>query len=312
MKELKVEHSEEDVRLDKYLRRLLPQAAGGFLYRMLRKKNITLNGRRASGSERLKPGDVIRVFFSDETFYRLSGEGLYDEQLERIKALHSGIEAVYEDTDIIALNKPVGMLTQKAAHDDISLNEHLASYLMDRGSLTGSDYNHFKPSAANRLDRGTSGIVLCSKTPFGARKLSGWIAQKEIHKEYRCIVHGRLKDEGAVVSYLKKDEAANMVSIYDSPADDAARIETIYKIMGEYGDYSELSAVLVTGKSHQIRAQLAHMGCPIVLDRKYGNKKLDTGLYPLYEGQLLHAYRVGLPGGISITAECPQIFLRFK
>ncbi len=311
MKEIIIKNSDEDVRLDKYLRRLLPQAAGGFLYKMLRKKNITLNGGKAKGNEKLKTGDNIRLYFSDETYEKLRGDGVSEEEWTRLEKAGGDIRVLYEDDDIIAVNKPAGLLTQKAHIEDISLNEKLCARLIGQGALTKEGYARFKPSAMNRLDRGTSGIVLCAKTPLGARRLSSAIAEGKVYKEYRCIVYGHFAKSGSIEAYIKKDEKNNTVEVFDSFEEGLTRIETIFEIVGEYENFTELKAVLVTGKSHQIRAQLSHLGNPVVLDRKYGTRS-DSQHYFLYPGQLLHAYRVKLWDGTEIVAKCPDIFEKLK
>ena len=310
MKEFVIRIGERSQRLDKYLRRLLPQAAGGFLYKMLRKKNITLNGSRASGKELLAEGDVIRIFFSDETFAKFAEHRAADGEYDALAALPSDVTVVFEDADILVLSKPAGMLTQKAKETDVSLNEQMLSYLIQNGALSKEQFAVFRPSVMNRLDYGTSGLVLAAKSLQGAQALAGQIAGHCMKKEYLCLVHGDFEAAGTAVSYLIKDEALNRVSLYDEPAEGAVRIETHFAAERRAGGFTLVRAGLVTGKSHQIRSQLAKLGHPIVFDRKYGDKGKDRSLRERfsYEGQLLHAHRVTLADGRTFLAEPPEIF----
>ncbi|MBR1635191.1 MAG: RluA family pseudouridine synthase [Lachnospiraceae bacterium] len=310
MKEFVIRAEESSQRLDKYLRRLLPQAAGGFLYKMLRKKNITLNGSRATGKELLAKGDAVRIYFSDDTFEKFAGHTDSDAEYEALKRIAPDITVVFEDADIIVLSKPAGILTQKAKDTDISLNEQMLSYLIHSGALNKEQFAAFRPSVMNRLDFGTSGIVLAAKSLQGARSLAGQIASHSLKKEYLCLVHGDFRDQGKAVSYLVKDETANLVSLYDEPTEGAVRIETDFSVEQRILPFTLVRAGLVTGKSHQIRSQLAKLGHPIVFDAKYGNRQSDAPLrkrFP-YLGQLLHAHRVVLEDGREFAAEMPGIF----
>ena len=148
-------------RLDKYLHRLLPEAGSSFLYKMLRKKNITLNGKKADGSEKITAGDMVTVYFAAETLARFMGESesertAYDLAYEKL----TGITILYEDEHILLADKPAGILSQKADKTDLSLNEWLIGHLLHSKAISQEDLKAFKPSVCNRLDRNTSGIVL--------------------------------------------------------------------------------------------------------------------------------------------------------
>ena len=184
-------------RLDKFLHKYLPHAGTGFLFKMLRKKNITLNGRKAEGQELLSVGDEVRFFFSDETFEKFSGmtvSGMTktaktDETEEYLRAYKvlQGVQVLYEDDNIVLLNKPAGILTQKAAPKDISLNEWLTGYLLETNAITAEEFHSFRPSVCNRLDRNTSGIVLCGKSLAGSQALSRIIRERTLKKYYHTI-----------------------------------------------------------------------------------------------------------------------------
>ncbi len=311
MREWVISTDDSSQRLDKYLRRLFPQAAGGFLYRMLRKKNITLNEKKASGSERLSEGDIVRVWFSDETIQKLSGEDEAACEYEKMRLKSSEVSVIYEDVDMIFIDKPAGLLSQKAAKEDDSLNDRLRSYLIKNG-LSLSEYKAYKPSVANRLDFGTSGVVACAKTISGARHLSEWIRGHKLKKLYVALVHGHFRSNGRVVSFLEKNEKTNQVFIKEKYTKGASRIETEFSLIRDCNSSSLVLAELITGKSHQIRAQLQALGHPVVLDAKYGDRKADLRIKKAvsYPGQLLHAQRLILPDNREIVSRVPQIFYR--
>ena len=339
MQSVTIGNNQAGQRLDKFLRKYLPSAGSSFLYKMLRKKNITLNGKRAEGKEMLSVGDTVCFFFSEETFAKFSGSNAPQEhrdtpnasKLQAITAYQeayrslTGIEVLYEDANIVILNKPMGILTQKAKPSDVSLNEWLIGYLLQEGCIDEAELKTFHPSVCNRLDRNTSGIVLCGKTLAGSQALSRVIKERLIQKFYHTICLGELQEKQLLKGYLKKDAATNKVTISASPSkEDAAEIWTAYEPLGTAHGYTLLEVELITGKTHQIRAHLAGIRHPIIGDYKYGNLKQNNILKDKYqlEAQLLHACRMVFPtdetgvlaslNGRSIEAPYPQLFQRIK
>lgn len=352
-------------RLDKFLRKLLPEAGTSFLYKMLRKKNITLNGRKVEGSELLSQGDKVCFFFSDETFDKFAGKkGMAEKFAPTLKSettmkspmtmksettdfhkisLHKeysrayqelkGVKVIYEDEHMLILDKPAGILTQKASGGDISMNEWMIGYLLDRDPSLADELDTFRPSVCNRLDRNTSGLVLCGKSLAGLQFLSRCIRERSIRKFYRTICVGRIKEPALVQGYLKKDMSRNRVIVNTvpteshsqnaalteppkekndhpavnkdnspivsriSPGDSGEYIETAYRPICVSEKYTLLEVELITGKPHQIRAHLAGFGHPLIGDFKYGNTKVNRSLQQTYglEHQLLHAFRVEFP-----------------
>ncbi len=324
-------------RLDKFLHKCLPHAGTSFLYKMLRKKNITLNGKKAEGKEMLSIGDEIKFFFSDETFEKFSGRerkanadtsdtGMVKEYLEAYQTLKD-IQILYEDENIVILNKPVGVLTQKASSKDLSLNEWLIGYLLSNNGITKKELHTFRPSVCNRLDRNTSGIVLCGKSLAGSQALSRIIKERTLQKFYRTICVGELKKTEILDGYLHKDNKTNKVTITKelpshASSKDYSPIQTAYyPVVSEKG-YTLLEVELITGKTHQIRSHLAYIGHPIIGDGKYGNPKENQVFRERdkLQNQLLHAYRVAFPmdaegvlaplSGREIVADYPKLFQR--
>ncbi len=322
MKEITIGANEEGKRLDSFLKSYLKEASGSFIYKMLRKKNITLNNKKADGKEKLVNGDSIKLFFSDETFEKFRGQ----KESSGFKNLGDALKTfgefpvVFEDDNIVLVNKPWGVLSQRARQDDLSLNEWLIDYLYDKGELTKESLSTYRPSICNRLDRNTSGILICAKTLVGARTMNEIIKDRSVQKYYRTIVTGRIKDGLSLKGFLKKDEKSNKVTIKDKdPKDESySYIETEYDPI-EYikdRDLTLLEVKLVTGKPHQIRAHLSSIGHPIIGDVKYGGKKIK-GL----NTQLLHSYRLVFPDkmgdpftdiqGREFIAQLPDKFKEF-
>lgn len=331
-------------RLDKFLRKYLPQASTGFLYKMLRKKNITLNGRKAEGAELLAQGDEVCFFFSPETFAKFAGNPLGDARLtdekeSEYRAAYGSlkdIHVIYEDEHILILDKPAGVLTQKAAAGDISLNEWMIGYLLAEDSDFEKELAGFRPSVCNRLDRNTSGLVLCGKSLPGLQYLSRCIQERSIRKFYRTICLGQLRESAFIKGYLVKDKMKNKVRVgagENGNAEDeavegstikGAYIETAYKPLRVGEDYTLLEVELITGKPHQIRAHLASIGHPLIGDYKYGDRHVNYVLQERYglQYQLLQAFQVIFPessepagknvSGKSFSAACPELFLRLQ
>ncbi len=304
MKEFKITEKEAGQRLDKYLKRLLPAAEPSLLYRMLRKKNILLNGKKAEGKERIETGDRVRLYFSDESFEKLS-KAKETRTEGTLSDFPPELAVLYETEDIVLINKPAGVLSQKAKEEDQSVNEWLR--------LKYRESSGYRPSVLNRLDRNTSGLVLAAKTLKGARDGSLWLREGSLKKRYECIVAGTPEKEAEGAAYLYKDHAANTVKIYEKPVPGKAEAQEIrfrYERMKTMGRYALLSVDLLTGKSHQIRAHLSWSALPILGDPKYGDQKENllwkqkTGL----NRQLLHAKEVLLPTGESVIAPYPRDF----
>ena len=298
MREIVIEKNEAGQRLDKFLAKYMNEAAKSFFYKMMRKKNITLNGKKCEGNEKLAEGDVVKLFLAEDTIEKFSSV-----QVQEVKKVD--LDILYEDDEIILVNKPAGMLSQKAKETDESLVEYLIDYLLGSGKLTESGLRAFRPSVCNRLDRNTSGIVAAGKSLAGLQMLSGVFKDRSIHKYYQCLVSGEIRDVKTVDGWLLKDEKKNQVRILTEAEakrfggrggdEEPKRIRTKYEPIATDGRFTLLKVTLLTGRSHQIRAHLASLGHPIVGDFKYGgvSKVNPSGRTVKY--QLLHSYRLEFP-----------------
>lgn len=307
MKEIIIDESNSSQRLDKYLKRILSQASGSFIYKMLRKKNITLNNKKADGSEKLNCGDVIKIFFSDETYEKMTNGNAADPYYSLLKGVANNIDIIYEDENMILINKPAGILSQKAQDKDVSINEMALSYMINSGSLSEETFKVFHPSVVNRLDRNTSGIVIFAKNLKSSQDLSLALKDRSAKKIYHAIVVGRLESKQEISGYLHKDEATNKVTVTDHETPDSKLIKTAYEPI-KYLDnnLTLLSVHLITGRTHQIRAHLASIGHPILGDFKYGNNVVNKKLKAKH--QLLHAYSIEFANGDKYTAKEPEEF----
>lgn len=306
MQKFIIEKNQAGQRFDKFLQKFMPEAGSGFLYKMLRKKNITLNGKKAEGKEILSIGDEISFFFADETFEKFTGRKAGNIEQEAVKApstkeyqkayeMLKGITVVYEDENVLFLNKPVGVLTQKAQPSDLSLNEWLIGYLLSHKKLSPQELSLFKPSVCNRLDRNTSGLVLCGKSLAGSQGLSKLIHDRSMSKFYRTICLGAVKQSATITGTLTKDHAKNFVTV----SVEGSEIRTAYEPLQLLSDgkYTYLEVDLITGKTHQIRAHLSSIGHCLIGDGKYGRKDVNERMKKRFSlhNQLLHAYRVEFP-----------------
>ncbi len=345
MKELIITENEAGQRFDKYLMKYLNKAPSSFTYKMLRKKNITLNGSKAAGAEKLKTGDVVKLFLSDETLEKFSEPVIRPITGKSLNTEKYNIKdnIIYEDDNVIFINKKSGILSQKAKPDDVSVNEYMIDYLLNSDSLKMEDLKTFKPSVCNRLDRNTSGLITGGKSLMGLQELSRLFKERGVDKYYITVTAGEVKKGSKIKGYLKKDEKTNKVKIisdtdiikadktenetaYNQIKADYEHIETEYEPLytGKLKEhtYTVLKVKLITGKTHQIRAHLSSIGHPVLGDMKYG-KDSENRFFKEAHGvkcQLLHSYELifkDVKGGLSylngrtFKAALPDIYKRF-
>ena len=302
MQEIIANDNQAGQRLDKLLHKVLPEASTSFLCKMLRKKNIVLNDKKAEGKEMLIFGDSIKIYLADETYQKFGGiilgmREVSGNEYEKAYSQIKGIEIVYEDAHVLICNKPSGVLSQKAQEDDISINEWFIGYLLANQKIKKEELVLFKPSICNRLDRNTSGLLLCGKSLLGIQTLNKWVKDRDIRKFYRLFVVGDMTKAEHIKGYLKKDEKTNKVVVSSEYMDGYDEIETKYTPLEQIGGITYVEVELITGKTHQIRAHLSSVGHPLLGDYKYGNKKINDKFKQIYgiKDQMLHAYRLEFP-----------------
>lgn len=296
MREIIIKGNEAGQRFDKYLKKYFSEAPGSFIYKMLRKKNITLNGKKADGSEKLNVGDGVKLFMADETIDKFSvseKRSVKQPTLPKIK-----LDIVYEDENVLFLNKPSGMLSQKAEAKDVSVIEYVTDYLLKTEQITTEELKTFHPAVCNRLDRNTSGLITAGKSLAGLQVMSELFKDRTLKKYYLCFVHGKIEKTRYIKGFLRKDEKTNKVAILNKASEkDVMPIETEYLPIAWNEEMTLLKVHLITGRTHQIRAHLSSIGHPLLGDYKYGNKKWNDIYKKKYkiEDQMLHAYELKLP-----------------
>ena len=293
MVEITVSENQNEDRLMKVLRKNLKNAPEPFLYKMLRKRNITLNGKRAEGNERVSTGDRIQVYFSDETYQKMKGEAVA-VPMKRVNS--PKLRILYEDSDVLVFVKPQGMLSQKADPGDFSANDWVLQYAIDKGIISDSEFETFRPSVCNRLDRNTAGIMVAGLSINGLRELSEMFRDRSLKKYYYALVFGETAEKEDVKGYIIKDHGSNKVQVFSEPISrDAEKIHTEYERLyyDEERNMSLLRVHLYTGKCHQIRAHLSSLGHPILGDPKYGNP--DFNLFYHKNKQCLLSYKLTFP-----------------
>ena len=215
MKEIIISQNEAGQRVNKFLLKYLNKAPSSFVYKMIRKKNIKLNNKKIEGNEYVYIGDTIQIYMSDETIanFREDVSGTHSTSSKK----KIPVEIIYLDENILIADKPTGVLSQKASKDDYSFNEALIDYLLDSGHITTEELRTYRPSVCNRLDRNTSGLILCGVSLTGSQELSRIIREHLLHKYYYTLVRGRVTQKLDSTCYLQKDNAKNIVRISDYP-----------------------------------------------------------------------------------------------
>ena len=309
MQELQVGKNESGQRLIRLLSRYLKEAPDSFLYRMLRKKNIVLNEHRATGKETLREGDVIQIYMADATIAKFRGSD-GDAGSEQSGITANQIQAfrkriVYEDDVLMIVDKPAGMLSQRASASDTALIDYAIAYLENKGEVSAQSLETFKPGLVSRLDRNTSGLVIIGKSLAALQELNELVRDHRIGKYETALAEGALTTPVRLTGYWTKDESANTVRITQEPREGAAEVAT--QVWPEQifqratRQYTLVRVALETGKGHQIRAHLASIGHPLAGDLKYGAKRIDRALTDRsgegYQrtGQLLHASELVFP-----------------
>lgn len=286
MQILIIKKNDAGQRLDKFLTKAVHGLPASLMYKYIRTKKIKVNRKRCEQKYILQEGDEIQLFIRDEFFDSPEKD---DGALTRITPK---LDIVYEDDNIILCNKRPGVLVHEDdSAKDNTLIMHIKAYLYQKGEYDPADEQSFAPALCNRIDRNTGGIVIAAKTAEALRVMNEKIKNDEIRKFYLCAAHGKMpKRSDTLTGYLKKNSANNLVTISDKEKDGYKNIITKYKVISENRNSSLVEVELVTGRTHQIRAHLSHIGNPLLGDGKYGINRDDRASG--YKYQALYSYRL--------------------
>ncbi len=285
MKEYIVGTNDAGQRLDRFVKKVAPRLPDSMLQKTLRKKDIKINGRPAKGDARLEKGDTVRIYLADELL-----EG--SRAPAPVKQRPVKLAIAYEDENILVVDKKPGVLCHDAqGWSPTTLIAEIQTYLRQKGEWRPEEENSFAPALCNRIDRNTGGLVIAAKNAEALRIMDEKIKNREIEKYYLCVILGHPKaSRGRLEGFLFKDAKKNQVYVYDEPRPGALSCVTEYRTLASQGELTLMECHLITGRTHQIRAQMAHAGCPLLGDGKYGVEKKNR----LYgeKMQLLHSYRL--------------------
>ncbi len=289
MKELIVNKNDTNQRIDKYLKKILVHAPASMIYKMLRKKDVKVNGKKVDGKYIVQINDVVSLFLHDDKFLEYTKE-------KTIYELNIEFDVLYEDDNILVVNKPVGLLVHEDSNESINtLANQVICYLYNNGELDLSRENSFMPGPVHRLDRNTSGIVIFGKTLGALQVLNEMIKQRHcIEKKYRTIVLGRIDKELLLENHIVKLENEARVKLVSKNHPGSLMMKTIVKPISMFNGYSEVEVQLITGRMHQIRIHMSSIDHPIIGDAKYGDFKMNTLIQKKtgLRHQLLHAYHI--------------------
>ena len=285
MKEFTIGTNDAGQRLDRFLSKAVPLLPASLAQKYIRIKRIKLNGGRAERDTRLKAGDVLQLYINDEFFDKPREDNAF------LTVATPKLNIVYEDEHILLADKRPGLAVHP--HDGAeygrTLIDHIQAYLYQKREWRPREENAFTPALCNRIDRNTGGIVIAAKTAEALRVLNQKIKDRELDKRYLAIVEGTPKPpKGSLKGYLFKDAKKNRVFVTDTPQTGAKSCQTNYKVLASHNGLSLVECELITGRTHQIRAQFAHAGHPLLGDGKYGklDKRFDRKFQALYSYKL--------------------------
>ena len=286
MKELRVNANDAGQRLDRFVGKAVPLLPESLLQKYIRLKRIKCNGKGAKRDVRLQAGDTVQLYINDEFFEKPREENSW------LKVGTPRLTVVYEDENLLLADKKPGVLCHSAGVWDYNtLIANIQAYLAQKGEWRPKEENAFTPALCNRIDRNTGGIVIAAKNAETLRILNEKIRDREIEKYYLCAVRGRPKpSEGKLENVLFKDAKKNQVFVKDRPEPGAKTAVTYYKVLKSKGPLSLVECRLGTGRTHQIRVQMANKGWPLVGDGKYGSERFNKDYDE--KGQALYSYKL--------------------
>lgn len=266
MKEIIIQKNDAGQRLDKFIRKAFPDMPQSMLYRAIRTRHVKLNGKRPEPSDKLCEGDSLCIYLSDDVLIKK------DRSITDLPP----VEAVFEDENIMLVNKPVGLSVHEDETDNPdTLIARVLNHLSKKGEYDPEKENSFVPALCNRLDRNTCGIVIVAKNAEALRIMNRMVAERRLIKKYLCLVHGVPEVRAATLkAFIRKDTQKKHSYVTDKPTKGALTMLTKYELLKTNGSISLFSVELLTGRTHQIRAHMAHIGHPLVGDGKYGSNEL--------------------------------------
>ena len=295
MKEIQIGQNDSGQRLDRFLAKAVPLLPASLAQKYIRIKRIKLNGARAERDTRLQTGDVLQLYINDEFFDKPREDNAF------LTVTSPKLNIVYEDEHLLLVDKRPGLAVHP--HDGAeygrTLIDHIQAYLYQKKEWRPREENSFTPALCNRIDRNTGGIVIAAKTAEALRVMNQKIKDRELDKRYLAIVEGTPKPrEGSLKGYLFKDEKKNRVFVTDTPQPGAKSCQTNYKVLESRNGLSLVECQLITGRTHQIRAQFAHAGHPLLGDGKYGklDKRFDRTYQALYSYKLAFQFTTDAEG----------------
>lgn len=286
MRELTIQKNDADQRLDRFLGKAVPLLPASLAQKYIRLKRIKVNGARAERDYRLCEGDRLQLYLNDEFFEAPSEENVY------LTIANPKLHILYEDENILLLDKPAGLVVHADEGEKVNtLVNHLLAYLYQKREWKPREENAFTPALCNRIDRNTGGMVIAAKNAETLRIINEKIRLREIDKRYLCITVGRPKPpEGRIECFLLKDEQKKQVAVYHKPVPGGKTAVTDYRTLETRGELSLVEVGLETGRTHQIRASFADLGCPLLGDGKYGrgdvNRRYGETRQALYAYEL--------------------------
>ena len=286
MKEYHITKNDSGQRLNKFLEKAVPRLPGGLMHKYVRLKRIKVNGKRTEPAYRLCEGDLLQLYINDTFFESPS----LQEAWEKISV--PDLHVLYEDDNILLADKRPGMVVHADERgDENTLIANIQAYLRQSGQWDPADAASFTPALCNRIDRNTGGIVIAAKTAEALRIMNDKIKNHELSKRYLCVVHGVPQPPKAKLThYLRRDEQRKQVEIFSHPAPGAKTAQLIYRVLTSRNGLSLVECTLLTGRTHQIRAQMAAVGHPLLGDGKYGTNAKNK---PYGEtSQLLYSYKL--------------------
>lgn len=289
MKEFTINKNDSGQRVDKFIEKAVPLLPKSLMYKYIRTKRIKLNGKRCEISTRLCEGDVMQLYIGDE-FFETAPDRVF-------LSVPADISVVYEDENILLCDKKNGLVVHEDDENTAdTLINRILHYLYDKGEYDPDNENSFTPALCNRLDRNTGGIVIAAKNAEALRILNEKIKERELEKRYLCITVGvPPKKSDTMTAYLEKDEKTKTVTVTDRKTPRNKTIITSYKLLKTDGKLSLVEVKLDTGRTHQIRAHFAHIGCPLLGDGKYGigevNRRYKIKTQALYSYKLKFTFR---------------------